>query len=54
MQRELGVTCKTAWRMCNLIRYMGYVEGNYPLGGPGKAVEGMSHSSAARTGLGRR
>ena len=40
VERQLGVTYKTAWRMCNLIRkYMGYVDGDYPLGGPGKTVE---------------
>ncbi len=36
----MGVAYKTAWRMCNLIRqYMGYVDGDYPIGGPGKTVE---------------
>ena len=40
VQRQLNVTYKTAWRMCNLIRkYMGYVDGDYPFGGPGKTVE---------------
>ena len=40
VERQLGVTYKTAWRMCRLIRlYMGYVDGDYPVGGPGKVVE---------------
>lgn len=40
VERQLGVTYKTAWRMCHEIRkYMGDVDGDAPLGGPGKHVE---------------
>ena len=36
VERQLGVTYKTAWRMCYLIRaYMGRVDGDWPLGSGG-------------------
>ena len=40
VERQLGVTYKTAWRMCHLIRlYMGAVDGDDDIGGPFKRVE---------------
>jgi transposase len=40
VERQLGVTYKTAWRMCHMIReYMGAVDSFSPLGGPDTVVE---------------
>ena len=40
MERMLGVTYKTAWRMAKLIReHMADCDGEAPIGGPGTAVE---------------
>lgn len=40
VERQLGVTYKTAWRMCHMIReYMGKVDGNEPIGGLGRTVQ---------------
>lgn len=40
VERQLGVTYKTAWRMCHEIRkYMASVDGDEPLGGPMVGVE---------------
>lgn len=40
VERQIGVTYKTAWRMCHEIRkYMAEIDGDGPLGGEGKQVE---------------
>ncbi len=40
VERQLGVTYKTAWRMCHEIRkYMAALDSDDPLGGAGETVE---------------
>ncbi len=40
VERDLGVTYKTAWRMCDQIRkYMMYLDSDDPLGGVGEIVQ---------------
>jgi transposase len=40
VERDLGVTYKTAWRMCHEIRkYMAALDSDDPLGGPGSIVQ---------------
>jgi transposase len=53
VQRSLGVTYKCAWRMCHKIReYMGYVDGDWPIGGHGATVEADKAFIGGRDKLG--
>jgi transposase-like protein len=55
VEREIGVTYKTAWRMCHEIRkYMAALDSDDPLGGMGEIVEiDESLIGGKATGLGR-
>lgn len=55
LQRQLGVTYKTAWRMADLIRkHMADVDGEAMLGGKGKEVEvDETYVGGARPGKGK-
>lgn len=55
LERQLGVTYKTAWRMATLIRqHMGDVDGDAKLGGKGKEVEiDETYVGGARPGAGK-
>ena len=55
VQREIGVTYKTAWRMCHQIReYMAALDSDDPLGGEGETVEiDETLIGGAATGMGR-
>lgn len=40
VERQIGVTYKTAWRMCHEVRkYMAALDSDDPLGGPGEIVQ---------------
>ena len=56
VQREIGVTYKTAWRMCDQIRkYMAQIDRDEPLGGPGEIVEiDETYVGGREEGKGRR
>jgi len=53
IERETGVTYKTAWRMCKLIRET-LAENRDPFGGSGKVVEADESYFGAKSKLGKR
>ena len=55
IQRQIGVTYKTAWRMGHEIRkYMAYVDGDFPLGGEGDAAPVVEVDKAFVGGVDKR
>lgn len=55
VERQIGVTYKTAWRMCHEIRkYMAIVDGDEPLGGLGRAVQCDETFIGGRLATGKR
>jgi transposase len=54
LERQLGVTYKTAWRMARLIReHMADVDGNSPIGGLGRTVQIDETFIGGRVSMGR-
>jgi transposase-like protein len=54
VERELGVTYKTAWRMCHEIRkYMAEIDGSGPLGGDGVVEIDETYIGGTVTGKGK-
>ena len=55
LQRQLGISYKTAWRMARLIReHMAHIDGEWPLGGPGGEVEADETYIGGKTTGGKR
>ena len=55
LQRQVGISYKTAWRMARLIReHMAHIDGEWPLGGPGGEVEADETYIGGKTTGGKR